>query len=363
MSACSIVLLYGRACFGIACMVLGIVRTHREPRRFSNAVLLCLGFVQTIQGLIQIWAYYFPGLMTDGTEQYIVTPAGDLLGLLTILYLLFIFFLGIGLIINGIRLMHKERVCLAHMLPLLFGVFCISYLVLDLPGRYFIRAVSETQAFYIARIVSFLRACALYVPFMVLAYFLYTWIYFIVRRRNYPDYIIVLGAKVIDGKASPLLTKRLDRGIALYNEWGKTPKFVVSGGQGADEICSEAEAMSAYLIEKGIRADQILLEDRSTNTYQNILFSKQLIEHDGGDGCYCSVVTNEYHVLRSVVCAHAVGLACNGYGCRTAGYYFPAAALRESIAFVFRYKKLALAAVGLFAANAAFPVLLRAIVR
>lgn len=358
-----IILLYLRFGVGIVCCAFGIVQTYREPRRFSNAVCLSLGLVLTIQGFMRIWEYFLPGLISDGSNEYVLTPAGDIRGLLTVAYLTLILLLGFWLMFNGIGLMRKERICLAHMLPFLFGIFCLVYCLFRLWGNFFLSSASENSEMYVSHLIAFLRSCALYVPFMVMAYFLYTLVYFLVRDKRYPDYIIVLGARVIDGHVSPLLAKRLDRGKRLYDKWEKTPCFVVSGGKGVDEICSEAKAMATYLMEKGVPAEQILLEDQSTNTHQNLLFSKQQIEHIAKEPYYCSIVTSEYHVLRSVVCARSIGLPCNGYGCRTARYYFAAAALREAAAFIFSYKQLALTAVGLFAANAIITLLLELVVK
>ncbi len=54
--------------------------------------------------------------------------------------------------------------------------------------------------------------------------------------------------------------------------------FVLSGGRGEDEPCTEAEGMAEYLIEEGVRKDRLLVELQSRNTHQNIWYSKALIE-------------------------------------------------------------------------------------
>ena len=58
-------------------------------------------------------------------------------------------------------------------------------------------------------------------------------------------------------------------------EKGKNIIFIPSGGQGKDEIISEAEAMKNYLIENNIKPEDIILENESTNTLQNMKYSKQ----------------------------------------------------------------------------------------
>ena len=73
---------------------------------------------------------------------------------------------------------------------------------------------------------------------------------------------------------TPLLKRRVDKALAIYYKCKKKPKIVVSGGKGSDEKISEAEAMANYLFSKGIARNQVILEKKSTNTYENLKFSK-----------------------------------------------------------------------------------------
>ena len=72
--------------------------------------------------------------------------------------------------------------------------------------------------------------------------------------------------------------------------------FVPSGGQGSDEIISEGEAMKRYLLEQGIPEEQIMPETKSTNTLENMKFSKELI---GDNDAKVAFSTTNYHVFRS----------------------------------------------------------------
>lgn len=93
------------------------------------------------------------------------------------------------------------------------------------------------------------------------------------------DYVIVLGAKVRADGMSKTLMMRLDKAAEYISENPDTI-LVLSGGQGTDEPCPEAEAMYKYLLEKGVPAKQMLLETASTSTLENIAYSKLLIEQD-----------------------------------------------------------------------------------
>lgn len=91
------------------------------------------------------------------------------------------------------------------------------------------------------------------------------------------DYVIVLGARVKEHTISDSLKKRLDRAID-YAQKNPDTYLVLSGGKGKDEPVSEAQAMYQYLVYNGVRPEQLLLEDRSASTVENIAYSKVVIE-------------------------------------------------------------------------------------
>ena len=100
------------------------------------------------------------------------------------------------------------------------------------------------------------------------------------------------------------------------------------GGQGSDEPIAEAEAMRRYLLEQGIPTERIEVEDRSRNTYQNMSYSRAIIERDRRDARVVYATTN-YHVFRSGVWANLAGLPAEGMGSRTKWWYWPNAFMRE----------------------------------
>ncbi len=157
------------------------------------------------------------------------------------------------------------------------------------------------------------------------------------------DYIIILGCQISkDNKPLPLLRGRIDRAVEFaknqYEKTGKTLKFVVSGGKGNDEKISEAEAMRIYLLEKGISEDKILVENKSKNTFENMKFSKALIEKENKDAKVVFCTTN-YHVFRSGIFAINVGLKPDGIGSKTKWYFWPNAFVREYLAMLYTRKK------------------------
>lgn len=109
--------------------------------------------------------------------------------------------------------------------------------------------------------------------------------------------VIVLGAGINGDRPSRILRERLDAAIE-YLEAHPQAVCIVSGGQGPDEICSEAAVMQTYLLEHGIETERIYVEDRSENTAQNIEFSKRIIDENGLSK-NVALVTQEFHQYRA----------------------------------------------------------------
>lgn len=117
------------------------------------------------------------------------------------------------------------------------------------------------------------------------------------------DYMIILGAKVNGLIPSRALRARINKGVE-YLKMNPQTQVIVSGGKGIGEYISEAEAMKRALYDKGIPLERIILEDRSTNTVQNINYSKVLIKKPQAK---VVIVTNDFHVLRSYLIARKQG--------------------------------------------------------
>jgi uncharacterized SAM-binding protein YcdF (DUF218 family) len=114
--------------------------------------------------------------------------------------------------------------------------------------------------------------------------------------------MIILGAKLNGDQLSLSLKNRMD--VALtYLHNNPSTQVIVSGGQGADELIPEAEAMKSYLIKNQIEASRIQTEAESTSTFENIKFSKKLLQ-----GEQIVLVSNDFHVLRAKLIAKRQGL-------------------------------------------------------
>lgn len=116
--------------------------------------------------------------------------------------------------------------------------------------------------------------------------------------QGQPQVMVILGCQVKSWGPSILLRDRLDTALDYWQEHPDVA-IVVSGGQGPDEHISEAQAMYDYLTEYGVDPAQILIEDQSHNTVQNLICTMALLEREGYDrDTEIVVVSNGFHLTR-----------------------------------------------------------------
>lgn len=120
------------------------------------------------------------------------------------------------------------------------------------------------------------------------------------------DCVIVLGARVWqDGRMSHTLLYRCERALALLRADDKLP-VILSGGRGADEPCSEAEAMRGFFLENGVADHRLLMETQSGNTVENLAFSRKIMADRGFSSAM--IVTSDYHAARALRIAEDMGI-------------------------------------------------------
>ena len=250
------------------------------------------------------------------------------------------FVLIFTLYLNGFQILKREGVHLHNFLSMGLAVALTFYLFI---APFVVQSLSD---------ISFFNMVFIYVGFLV-AYaiiisMLYTTSSFINLVNLFPgklDYVVVLGAGLIGDKVTPLLASRIDKGIAIYQ---KQPgcKLIMSGGQGPDEIIAEGQAMANYVLEKGVPAEDILIENQSTNTEENLKFSYALMK----PGSRFALVTNYYHVFRALLLARKLKIKCIGYGARTKFYFSLNAFIREFVGYLVMTKKAHLLFLGIVSA-------------
>ncbi|MDI6605479.1 MAG: YdcF family protein [Thermoanaerobacteraceae bacterium] len=125
------------------------------------------------------------------------------------------------------------------------------------------------------------------------------------------DAIIVLGCAVYGNTPSPFFKERLEEALKLYKE-GYGRYIIISGGKGPGESISEAEAGKRYLLEKRVASKNILLDNKSFSTYENLLFSKEIMEKNSLKTAI--IVSNKSHLKRASVIAKRIGIDANFSG-------------------------------------------------
>lgn len=130
------------------------------------------------------------------------------------------------------------------------------------------------------------------------------------------DGIMVYGAKVNGSVPSKSLKERLDKALEVYE---KNPDafIMVTGGQGNGEDVSEAECMKIYLMEHGVDENAIICEDKSTDTKENVRYSKKILEEKGLDGAKLVGVSSEFHIKRIKKICRTEGLSTDAVGTHT----------------------------------------------
>ncbi len=335
---------------GIGCFVAAIFSIKKEPRRIENGVLLTLFFclvIIAVAHLISPDEYEPNGLVLLGKGSEALFTVFLILCLCSI-------FLGIFLCINGIKLIRKEgKISLAHLLPLGWGVFAIVWIPI-----FFLVLIGATFWPDMRYILYIFFDIALYIPLTLFSFLLYSILYACLPKNKDPDFIICLGCGLKNKKeVTPLLASRLNKAIQVYKTAQPTATIIVSGGKGADEDVSESHAMHQYLLDHGILESNIIEENQSLNTEQNLMYSKTIM--DTQKKKYSSVfVTSNYHVLRASMIARSLEMETQGIGSKTAFYYLPAAFLREYIASMLSDKKLLLFYIILITLRNGFRILL-----
>ncbi|PVC81319.1 YdcF family protein [Streptomyces sp. CS131] len=299
------------------------VSVLRERRKFSNAVVLGLAVLCALGALL----YHL--VSSESPSVPYVVGALVALGAVALLVLVCFLFL------NGVRMLRKEGRSPSNLLSLLAALAILGVVALLITA-----AVLRTPG--LIGVATAAGGLAVYFSFLFLCFVCYAFLYGRLRVRRKADFVVVLGSGLIGGSTvPPLLASRLKRGQAVHarlTKRGASPVLITSGGQGPDEKLPESHAMADHLVARGFPAELIEREDRSTNTEENLRFSKAIMEKAKPD-YRCVVVTNNYHAFRAALTARRVGIRGQVVGSPTAAYFWPNATLREFTAILVDHRR------------------------
>ena len=330
----------------LAAFVIAVVRDPRTMRAgvFLVAALMMLG--------LELVAAAGRGLVAVLPGQEIA--AWVVLGV-TATVAVSVLVLGVLLVLNGLTVVRREGRSPAHLLSLALGAVILAYLA----------AAASAVSAEDAQLLVLLMLIALplgWFGYGLIAYLLWSWVYVVVTTRwgRPVDAVVVLGAGLRNGQATPLLRSRIDRAIQWRDrrvQGDRRPVLVMSGGQGPDEAMPEADAMAAHAVARGVPDREILRERASTTTRENLVLTARLLATR--DKVHrVAVVTSNFHAFRAAMLMRDAGLPGYSVGSRTARYYWPTAVLREYAAITRDHLPLNIAGVVICATPLAVSILM-----
>ena len=240
----------------------------------------------------------------------------------------FVVIFAVAICISNVVLIRREGFEINNVLGILMALFalggvaggiCLFYSTWSSPAR---NAVCNTYA-----------AVFCYLECMMFSVMLSA----LIAAKHLPDfdkdYVVILGCRIRpDGTLYPMIRARVDRAMEFAKlqeaATGKKVTFLPSGGKGSDECMAEAEGMAKYLREQGIEEERIVIENKSTTTWENMKFSKVIVESRNKDA-KAAFSTNNYHVFRSGMLARQADWEIDGMGSHTKWYFWPNAFARE----------------------------------
>ena len=307
-----------------------ITHMRKEPRGMVTGVLFLI-YLITIGATGLFSLFYYSEILQKNTATYSLVMV---LGIIFVVAIaLFPFVLIITYFVQGILILKKEGLRLKNILSLAFSISLVIYIfVWPLFRLKSLTNVYEKPLLLIADLVyKMLSFIFIYLLFLMAMYCISAILNLIhIGRNKKLDYIIVLGAGIKGKRVTPLLAGRIDKGIELL-KYNPNAKLILSGGMGPGEDIPEGVAMADYAKQKGVSDEKIIIEDKSKNTYENLLFSSKLIDKENPK---LALVTTSYHVFRALVFAKKLNIPCIGYGSKTKWYFTLNALIREYIGYL-----------------------------
>jgi len=130
-------------------------------------------------------------------------------------------------------------------------------------------------------------------------------------------YAVLLGAGVNGEMPSATLSWRIGAAADYLKEHPETT-CIVTGGQGPGENITEAACMYRELTRAGIAPERIVPEERATNTRENMIYSKEIMDElSGGKPYTAAIVTSDFHLCRAKTIAYRLGLDAAGVSAKT----------------------------------------------
>lgn len=155
------------------------------------------------------------------------------------------------------------------------------------------------------------------------------WNYAKMDETRTADVAIILGAAAYDDGVSPVFQERINHGIWLYQN-GYVQKIIITGGYGEGNQYSDAYIGYLYATKQGIPGEDILLEEQSTITEENLDNAKVIMDNNGFTSAL--IVSDPLHMKRAMLLAKDAGI--EGYSSPTTTSMYKSMGVK--IQFLFR---------------------------
>lgn len=119
------------------------------------------------------------------------------------------------------------------------------------------------------------------------------------------DVAIVLGAGTINNEASPVFQERVNHAVNLYRE-GIVKKIIITGGLGEGSVLADSQVAKKYALSLGVPSADILTEERSTLTQENLENAAQIMRENGFQTAV--IVSDPLHMARAMLMAKDAGI-------------------------------------------------------
>ena len=150
-----------------------------------------------------------------------------------------------------------------------------------------------------------------------------------VDEKQTADVAIILGAGAADESVSPVFQERINHGISLYkNHYVK--KLIFTGGTGDGNQKSDAYIAMQYAVKQGVPESDILLEEESTITQENIKNAKAIMDKNSYRTAI--LVSDPLHMKRAMLMAKDHNIECYSSPTPTTRYV----SLKSKLPFLLR---------------------------
>lgn len=247
-----------------------------------------------------------------GLKKYILEKFLIILGIINIVYFI-VCFLTFKMIVN-----FSGFFALLGGLLIILGILSMRYM--KIYNNNPIMKVLKTSIILIFLVFVIIQGCIIYSAAKVI--------------KDKPDYIMILGGGIRGRNMLLIQLQRTEKALEFIK---KNPdvKIIVSGGQGKGEDISEAESMREYLVGHGVDNNNIIKEEKSTNTMENMKYTKNILKAiDNRDDLKIGIVTSNFHVFRAKFLAKRAGLNGEGIAAPSNELLLPNFTVRESFAVI-----------------------------